>query len=129
MKSIFTKYAGPTNHRGSRIIAKDMDGNRVTVSYDAALSSEQNHRMAAITLHAKMGWTGQVVGGQYKDGYHWVFIPFSFLDEMGLGALQDANIELQRLHTHTRETCPEHCPTYSAIQKTQLAIVNLLNLK
>lgn len=32
MKAITTTFHGPTNTRGSRIVASDQDGNRVTVS-------------------------------------------------------------------------------------------------
>jgi hypothetical protein len=61
MKAIITKYHGPTNSRGSRISASDEDGNRVTVSYDHA--SHDPHRLAAIALCKKMGWTGTLIEG------------------------------------------------------------------
>lgn len=57
MKAIVTKYHGPTNTRGSRISATDLDGNKVTLSYASELSSEENHDAAAKALCVKMGWT------------------------------------------------------------------------
>jgi len=75
MKAITTKYYGPTNHRGARIVASDMDGNRATISYPHDLSGEAVHRAAADQLCGKMGWTGSLVGGAIKQGYVFVFAP------------------------------------------------------
>lgn len=74
MKAIETRYLGPTNCRGSRIVAFDEDGNRVTLSYDDALSGEDMHRKAANTLCQKMGWTGDLAAGGTKRGYVFVFV-------------------------------------------------------
>lgn len=74
MKAITTRYAGPTNTRGSRIIASEPDGKRLTLSYDSSLDSETNHRVAAEALRDKLGWTGSLVGGYIGQGrYAWVF--------------------------------------------------------
>jgi hypothetical protein len=67
MKAIFTKYHGPGNVRGSRIIAKDSDGNKVIVSLDCALNHDDNHKQAAIALCRKMGWTGKLAMGGGLD--------------------------------------------------------------
>jgi hypothetical protein len=75
MKAIKTKYKGPTNTRGSRIIASDEDGNRITIPYPYELSGEDVHRKAAEALCTKMGWRGQLVGGSLKNGYVFVFMP------------------------------------------------------
>ena len=61
MQAITTKYAGPTNTRGTRIIAKAAAG-RVSVGYDHALNLEDNHAAAAQALAAKLGWTGPNYG-------------------------------------------------------------------
>lgn len=74
MKAISTRYKGATDTKGSRIIATDCDGNRVTISYPHELSGEAVHRAAADALCSKMGWTGQLVGGSTKQGYVFVFI-------------------------------------------------------
>jgi hypothetical protein len=73
MKAIKTKYKGPTNYRGSRIIASDEDGNKVTISYPYELSGEAVYRKAADALCSKMGWSGNLVGGSLKNGYVFVF--------------------------------------------------------
>ena len=73
MKAIETRFHGPTNVRGSRFSATDSDNNRVTVSSDHALNSDENHRAAAEALKAKMGWKGEIIGGSTKRGMVWVF--------------------------------------------------------
>ncbi len=75
-KAIETRYLGPTNHRGSRILATDMDHNRIYFSecggYDD-MSIEERHQAAAYALCKKMGWKGVLKGGGTKKGYVWVF--------------------------------------------------------
>ena len=73
MKAIMTKYLGPTNVRGSRIKAYDVDRNSVTIPYPHDLSGEDCHRKAAKELCNKMGWPGQLIGGATTDGYAFVF--------------------------------------------------------
>lgn len=74
MKAIKTKYKGPTNTRGSRIIASDEDGNRITISYPYELSGEAVHRKAAQALCDKMNWPGELASGSIKNGYVFVFV-------------------------------------------------------
>jgi hypothetical protein len=74
MKAISTKYIGPGNVKGARIIASDSDGNRVTISYPHELSGEAVHRKAAEALCTKMGWTGSLAAGSVKAGYVFVFL-------------------------------------------------------
>ncbi len=71
-KTIATKYHGPTNTRGSRISATATSGQRLTVGYDDALSSEQNHMAAAQELLTKLNWSGQWFAGATPDGYVFV---------------------------------------------------------
>ena len=71
-QAITTKYLGPTNSRGSRVKATCQAGS-VTVSWDHALSSEQNHTAAAEALASKLGWIGddsdwRLVGGGLPSG-------------------------------------------------------------
>ena len=73
MKAIRTKYHGPTNSRGARIIADDGDGNRATIGYPHELSSEDGHRLAAETLQQKMKWPGQLIAGQHGNDHVFVF--------------------------------------------------------
>lgn len=74
MKAILTRYKGPTNYRGSRIIASDDDGNSVIISYPHELSGEAVHRKAALALCDKMQWKGELASGSIKGGYAFVFI-------------------------------------------------------
>lgn len=73
MKAIVTKYHGPTNTKGARISASDLDGNRSIISYPHELSGDAVHLLAAKALCHKMGWKGELVGGWLKDGMAWVF--------------------------------------------------------
>lgn len=73
MKAIRTKYVGPTNTKGARIIADDGDGNKITISYPYEKSGEACHRKAAEALCAKMGWQGYLHSGCYKNNYYFVF--------------------------------------------------------
>lgn len=73
MKAIMTIYLGPTNTKGSRIKASDMDGNRIIRSIDSSVSVDANHKYAAIELCRKMGWSENLIGGSLKDCMVWVF--------------------------------------------------------
>lgn len=61
-RAIITRYAGPTNTRGSRIIATAY-GKRVTFPWDYAESVDDNHALAAVYAARKLGW---------NDGRAWV---------------------------------------------------------
>ncbi len=75
MKAITTKYHGATNFKGSRVSASDQDHNRVILSYDDALNSEENHDAAALALCAKMKWIGHdLMRGHQKQGNVYVFM-------------------------------------------------------
>lgn len=50
--AITTKYIGPTNYRPSRVKAKAHYGS-VTISWDHALNTDENHEQAARALIAK----------------------------------------------------------------------------
>lgn len=56
-QAIVTKYAGPTNSRGSRIIVRAQAG-RMIVAWDHALNPSQNHAAAARAFAEKWGWNG-----------------------------------------------------------------------
>jgi hypothetical protein len=73
MTAIKTSYHGPTNTRGSRIIADAGMKRRVSVSYDHRLNSDGNHMAAAKALCEKMGWGGDMRGGGHERGQYFVF--------------------------------------------------------
>ena len=66
-QAIKTRYIGPTNSRGSRVVA-ECDAGKVTVSWDYALGVSDNHQAACRALMDKFGWTQPMAGGGYKDG-------------------------------------------------------------
>lgn len=84
-QAIVTKYIGPTNFRGSRIKATASAGN-VTVSYDPALNSEDNHLAAAEALANKFGWLENATlhGGGMPDGSGNVYVMVHKGDSMSL---------------------------------------------
>lgn len=71
-QSITTKYSGPTNSKGSRVSAVSSGGLRLSLSWDDALNSEENHTLAAISLANKYEWPGKWAAGCTKDGYVFV---------------------------------------------------------
>lgn len=77
-QAITTKYLGPSNVRGARVKASAEAGS-VTLSWNHALNSDENHRKAAEALRDKMGWNtdgyGELHGGGLpgQSGYAFVF--------------------------------------------------------
>lgn len=74
-QAITTKFLGPTNARGSRVKAS-CDAGSITVSWEYALNSEDNHKAAARALIAKLGWDdgrGEWFGGS-DSGAGYVFV-------------------------------------------------------
>jgi len=64
---IETKYVGPTNTKGGRVIAKTA-GNRIIVEWDSVLGIEDNHVAAACALAEKLGWPYPTLGGNLPNG-------------------------------------------------------------
>ena len=73
MKAIKTKYHGPTNTKGARISADDGDGHKITISYPCELNIDAAHQKAASELCSKIGWSGELTPGWYRDECFWVF--------------------------------------------------------
>ena len=72
-QAIETKYLGPTNHRGGRIKASAQAGS-ITIPWDHALNTDNNHDMAAIALLKKLGWKGKLEGGGNARGNGNVYV-------------------------------------------------------
>lgn len=70
--SIKTKYLAPTNFRGSRIVAS-LDGRRITVPLDYAVSGGVAHAIAATAWLEKHipGATLDPNGMAHGDSYYW----------------------------------------------------------
>jgi hypothetical protein len=81
MKSIQTKYLGPSNIKGSRVVADDGDGNRITLTWRSELDSEDNHAEAAIALCKRMGWSGRLQGGDILKGGKTVGMVWVWVDK------------------------------------------------
>jgi hypothetical protein len=74
MDAIETRYLGATNTRSGRIKATTLGNNvqSVTVAYDHALNSFDNHRAAALALLTKLQWPGVAfIPGSTRTGYVW----------------------------------------------------------
>jgi hypothetical protein len=65
MQAIETRYIGPTDFRGSRIKAVCEAGS-LTVAYDDALDSTENHDAAARRLIFRLGWDDAKRGAWYR---------------------------------------------------------------
>lgn len=73
-QAIVTRYLGPTDHRGARVKASAQAGS-VTVSWDDALDTDQNHERAAMALAKRYGW-GEAwwIPGGMPDGSGNVYV-------------------------------------------------------
>jgi hypothetical protein len=78
---IVTRYLGPTNTRGSRVVAthrRDSETTyRKTLDWDHALDGAENHRAAAEALVASwpLDLDAVIVGrGHDHDNYYWLVV-------------------------------------------------------
>lgn len=83
MKAIRTRYYGPTNTKGSRIVASDGDGNSTSIGYPHSFNSDEAHELAAYLLMEKMQWTNQIIGGGFQRDMYWTMIPRERGDKAG----------------------------------------------
>ena len=71
-QSIETRHVGPTNHRGSRVIATTPGGHRHVHHWDYSLGIEGNHYEAAKALQVTLDWPEIKAGGSTKAGFVWL---------------------------------------------------------
>jgi hypothetical protein len=71
-QAIETQYRGPTNHRGSRVIATAKAGQRLVHHWDYSLGIDGNHYAAAEALRAQLEWPAIKAGGATAKGYAFV---------------------------------------------------------
>lgn len=64
---IETRYLGPTNYRGARVVARNVNTRtRKVVSWDHAIGAVENHERAAVALYgAPPAYYSSVGGGGY----------------------------------------------------------------
>lgn len=72
MNAIQTRFLGPTNTRGARVVAA-CEGKRATVSFNYE-STEAAHDEAARNLVSKLGWQGIWYRGGSVDGKGFVYV-------------------------------------------------------
>lgn len=72
-QAITTTFRGPTNFRGSRVVVT-CEAKRISVPWDHALDSQNNHAAAALELMRVLGWDAknQLAMGGTKNGYVFV---------------------------------------------------------
>lgn len=71
--SIGAKYLPVTNHRGSRIVVRRLDGGRdemqLTVGWDYSLGISDNYAQAINAYLVRQNWGGSWVIGSTDNGY------------------------------------------------------------
>lgn len=72
MTSIITRYIGPTNYKGARIVADAGMKRRVIISFPH--DARDPHQVAALALCKKFGWKGTLVQGGMERGSAFVFL-------------------------------------------------------
>jgi hypothetical protein len=78
LQGITTRYVGPSNTRGSRIVARAASGS-ASLPYDHDLNTEDMHHAAAMKLAAKLRWLDECdfdvwVQGGSPDGNGFIFV-------------------------------------------------------
>lgn len=81
MQAITTKFLGPTDRRGSRIVAHAQAG-RVIIDWDHRLNPDANHAAAAAALARKFEWKGRLIGGHLPER-NTAHMAFVFVNEFG----------------------------------------------
>lgn len=74
-----TRYVGPTDRRGSRILVTGPNGERGAVDYNDTLGASENHQAAAVCIFKwgppLVSAGRQLVGGpMHPRGYAWVIV-------------------------------------------------------
>lgn len=99
MQSIITRYTGPTNTRGSRIIARSTGGIRRTYPIRNDLTNDANHKGAAHSLAMELAWSGEWVGGAYNDKGDQIWVRW-WEDKRDNFSVPDASIEAVHTLSH-----------------------------
>ena len=76
-RAITTRYVGPTNSRGARVIARSVAMGTKAIAWNYEISPYQNHETAARTIACEEceGWRREdAPGAQLPDGSGYVFL-------------------------------------------------------
>jgi hypothetical protein len=74
VKTIRTRFHGPTNTLGARIIAEDGEGRRTITSYPYELNTDDAHRSAAsdwVFKHSKLSGVIKLTPAWFKSDCYW----------------------------------------------------------
>ena len=74
--AITTRYRGPTNNRGARIVAEADTGlgrRRLVYDFSHGDPVEDRHARAAEALCKELCWSGDMISGATEHGYVFVF--------------------------------------------------------
>lgn len=73
-RAIRTRFAGPTDTRGSRVLCTVLgSGKRFVIPWDHSLGLVENHDRAAIEACVRMEWAG-VLRGARESGGGYVYV-------------------------------------------------------
>ena len=87
MQAIKTKWIAGTNTKPNRIKAYCVSGS-FTIGADSTQFSshdERAHLVAAKGLQDKLKWKGELLGGDTKEGFCFVFVPLKLQDYIDAG--------------------------------------------
>lgn len=85
MQAILTKWLAGTNTKPNRLKAYCGSGYSVTLGANStqwASHDVRAHKHVAELLKDKMKWEGELLGGQTKEGYAFVFVPRQIENEI-----------------------------------------------
>lgn len=73
MIAITTRFLGPTNRLGARIVAETANGHKLIKGYRYTTAHE-SHAAVACALARSLGWNpSTLISGELKNGYAFVF--------------------------------------------------------
>jgi hypothetical protein len=70
-QAIRTRYLGPTDTKGARVVAETAGGLRLVWAWDYVLDAQRNHEHAVFALVRKLDWGPDTAWciGSLSDGY------------------------------------------------------------
>ena len=72
-QAITTRYSGPTNTRGARVLVR-ADAGRMFVPWDHAMNPADNYHAAAKAYALRKGWRGTWSGGVLPGAAGYAFV-------------------------------------------------------
>lgn len=77
-RAVSTRFAGPTNTRGSRVLTRTVNGSKA-IAWNYALNPYENHEAAALAVAREEGWQAwtsdeDAPAARLPDGSGYVFL-------------------------------------------------------